>query len=343
MKHAIATLGLLGAAVLAALAIVTGASAHADYESSTPGAGEVLASSPASVTVNFDGEMQKVPGTHELTVADGAGMSVTAGAPAVSADGRSMTVALQPALAHGTYTVHWANTGAEDGHERSGSFTFSIGETTMPAPAVPGGGMDMPAGHTHGDDMDADHEQEAGHEAMEEGATTTGLVMAHLAEQNGSGVDGRVEILPVDGGMKSQVGVYVNGIEPGSTHMSHVHEQSVCGGAPGKHAGDLHDLTSDGVPYGSSVTVLDVPFDELVDGTHAVLVHAGPTGGDKAVLACAVIPDQPRVATPITLPSAGTAGAAAPGGGTLALLGLVALSLGGVFAGAGTLAWNRAR
>jgi len=352
LRHAITALELLGASILAALAVTATVSAHAEYESSAPAAGEVVATAPASVTVNFNGEMQKTPGTYALTVTSPAG-AVTAGAPTVSADGRSMTVSLQPGLANGTYTVGWMTTGAEDGHERSGTFMFSVGAASAPAPMP----TPMPADdHDHGDTADPgssmdhgsmdhgamDHEGMDHNAMMEGGPVVTGLVVVPLLEQNGSGVDGRVEILPADGGMKSQVGVYVNGIAPGSAHMSHVHMQSVCGGTPGSHAGDLLDLTSDGVPHGSSVTVLDVPFGALVDGKHAIMVHAGATGGDKAVLACAVIPGQPRAAATITLPSAGS-GAAAAGGTYPLLLGLVALGLASISAGAFALAWTRNR
>ncbi|MBI5288653.1 MAG: copper resistance protein CopC, partial [Chloroflexi bacterium] len=77
MRHAFAALALLGASTLGALAVAASVSAHAEYESSTPAAGEVVATAPASVTVNFNGEMQKTPGTYALTVTSPSGIGVT--------------------------------------------------------------------------------------------------------------------------------------------------------------------------------------------------------------------------------------------------------------------------
>ncbi len=357
MKHAIIALTLLVASALGAAAFVTGASAHADYESSTPGAGEVVATAPASLIVNFTGEMQKLPGTYVLTVTGPDGAGATAGAPVVSANGRTMTVALMPGLPNGTYTVSWLTTGAEDGHERSGTFTFSIGAPGAPAPMPTAMPVDDDHDHSDPDDhadasehadlpMDhgsmnhgmMDHDGMDHAAMMDEGPVLTGLVVVHLDEQNGSGVDGRAEILPVDGGMKSQVGVYVNGVQPGSMQMGMIHLQETCGSRLGAHDADLEDLTADGTPHSSSLTVLDDPFDELFDGKHAIVIHAS----DKSVIACGVIPDQPRGAATITLPSAGS-GTAAAGGVSSLLLGIAALGLASVSAGAFALAWRRAQ
>ncbi|MBI5287841.1 MAG: hypothetical protein HY873_02585 [Chloroflexi bacterium] len=228
-------------------------------------------------------------------------------------------------------------TGAEDGHERSGTFVFSVGAASAPAP-MPTPMLDDDRDHgesaipASGTDHGAMDHEAMDHDAMvtSMGPVLTGLIVVPLVQQNASGVDGRAEILPVEGGMKSQVGVYLNGIEPGSTQLAMVHMQGLCGGPVGPHESSLDGVTSVGVPHGRSVTVIDVPFSMLADGKHAIIIHAS----DKSVIACGVIPNQPRAS--ITLPSAGSAGAGR--GGALPPSGvLLALGFASIAAGAGML------
>ena len=289
------------AIVALALAYISTASAHAELVSSTPAAGSTVTESPATVSLTFDSEIQKVAGSYALAVTDANGASVTSGAAAVSSDGMSLSVALQPDLEHGVYTVSFTNTSAEDGDELSESFTFTVGEA-----AAPGGDMPEHDDDGHADE-DADHAHEgdeAEHADESSSVATTGLVVIHLAEHDNSGVDGRAEILSVDGGARTQIGVYVNGIQPGSAHMTHVHMEESCGETPGPHAAELSDTTSNGVPYGGSVTTVDVPFATVVNGEHTIRVHAGATGGDKATIACGEIPNA-TISVPVSLPSAG--------------------------------------
>ncbi len=53
--------------VLAALSLPANAFAYARYKSSTPGAGEVLTTSPAQVDISFTQHIQKVSGTDAIT------------------------------------------------------------------------------------------------------------------------------------------------------------------------------------------------------------------------------------------------------------------------------------
>jgi methionine-rich copper-binding protein CopC len=305
---------LCAAALIAALALISNASAHAELVSSSPGAGSTVTEAPASVVLTFDEAIQRAPGTYSLSVTDSSGASVTSGTPSISEDGTQLSIALQGGLEHGAYTVSYTNVASADGDADDGTFTFSIGDEPVAG--------EMPAGHA--DEADH-HDEEGGHEAAathdEDGAPTTGLIVVHLSEQHGSGVDGRAELLPADGGRRTQIGVYVNGIVAGSSHATHIHVQDTCAAAPGAHAADLEDIESDGVPHGSSVTTVDVPFTTIANGGHAVMVHAGPSGGDKAVIACGEIPRAPRA--PVSLPQTGE-GSTDPSGG-LPWLSLVAM------------------
>lgn len=286
-------------AVVAAVAVVSTATAHVELESSVPAAGSTLSTPPVSVVLTFGGEIQKAAGKFELDVTSEAGDSVTAGAPTVSADGTGLSVALQSNLPPGTYTVTWMNTSAEDGDAEEGTFTFAVGSAPVEQPtAAP------EAEHSH-DDADM-REDDADH-AASASAPTTGLIVVYLAPQSGSGVDGRAEIMPADGGAKTYIGVYVGGIEPGSAHMNHVHEEASCSvETPGPHAAELTDITSGEAPYGKSITVIDVPFSVVANGEHTIRVHAGATGGDKTTVACGEIPKQPEGHGPVTsLPSTG--------------------------------------
>jgi methionine-rich copper-binding protein CopC len=292
-------------------AYVSTASAHAELVSSSPEANSTLQESPGAVVLTFDEAIQKSPGTYSLDVTDASGASVTSGAPSISSDGTQLSIALQPVLSPGTYTVSYTNTAAEDGDSDSGSYEFYV-QITPSMPATPSTGAHEGDDHTHEDD--GPNHADVGTHAD---APTTGLIVVYLAEQNASGVDGRAEILPVDGGAQTQIGVYLTGVEHGSSHMSHVHLQSSCSVPPAAHAADLPNVEAGLAPYGKSVSVVDIPFSEIADGSHAILAHAGSSpSGDKTVIACGAIPAQPEGehVTPIALPSAGDGDASGAGG-----------------------------
>ena len=127
--------GALGATllVLAALSLPANALAHARYKSSTPGAGEVLATSPAQVDITFTQHIQKVSGTYAIDVMHDRGAPVTAGPAVVNdADRTKMSVPLQADLSPGRYVVNWRNTSDDDGHDVNGSFSFYL--NTQPNP-----------------------------------------------------------------------------------------------------------------------------------------------------------------------------------------------------------------
>lgn len=325
-----------GLAAIIAVSAVATASAHADLASSDPAAGSVVAASPATVTLTFIEEIQRTAGSYSIDVKNASGQSVTAGAATVSSDSMSLSIALKPLLPSGTYTVVWSNT-ATDGHPLTDeTFSFSIGAASSP--------MTMPsaeaAPHTH------THEDMPSAAGAENAAPpTTGAIVAYVMPENGSGIDGRVELTPLDGGTMTQVGVFLNGVMEDSSHMAHIHVASTC--LEGASAAALDNIVATAPGYGRSVTTVQIPFSILADGNHNVLVHAGSDNSSIAnarVAACAVIPAQPAgaAAMPKALPSTGSIGGASHGLEAFAIVAALAVA-GTMFASAGFAATKRTR
>lgn len=115
------------AACAAALLAVSGASAHANYKSSTPAKGEVLSASPARVSITFTQEVQKVTGTFGIDVTNASSAPVTLGDATLDDSDRStMTIALNPGLDPGRYIVRWKNVSDVDGEAAEGAFSFYV-------------------------------------------------------------------------------------------------------------------------------------------------------------------------------------------------------------------------
>ncbi|HVP05749.1 MAG TPA: copper resistance protein CopC [Dehalococcoidia bacterium] len=131
------------AAIAVALAIVAlfalhapRVSAHAGYDHSTPGDGEVVASSPATIDVYFKEEMSRASGLPTLVVVNDSGDEVSSDAALDDNDRTHMSATLDPDLPDGTYTVIWHNVSADDGDEAQGAFYFYVGSgpsATTPA------------------------------------------------------------------------------------------------------------------------------------------------------------------------------------------------------------------
>lgn len=120
-------------ATIALLTVVAPAGAHARLEESTPEAGEVLSAAPASVTLTFSQEIQKITGTYGIDVLDEAGQDVAAGDAVLDDDDRSiMTVDLRPGLPPGRYVVRYKNVSDVDGDPWEGAFAFYVGRQPMP-------------------------------------------------------------------------------------------------------------------------------------------------------------------------------------------------------------------
>lgn len=114
-------LSLLGMLLLAVPAL---GSAHAFPDNSLPHVGATLTRAPLQVQVWFDGRIE--PGASTLTVTNGQGQQVSQGQGEVARDNpKLLHTALAPALAAGTYTVHWSVV-SHDGHHSAGRFDFIV-------------------------------------------------------------------------------------------------------------------------------------------------------------------------------------------------------------------------
>ncbi len=107
-----------------ALAIPSIAAAHAYPDHSSPAPGATLAASPQQVKIWFNGEIEPVFST--LQVTNAAGKVVSQGKGRV--DGKNhklLETDLPNSLPAGTYTVEWSVI-AHDGHHTAGHFTFTV-------------------------------------------------------------------------------------------------------------------------------------------------------------------------------------------------------------------------
>jgi methionine-rich copper-binding protein CopC len=119
--------GAAVAAIVMMTALATTASAHARYKSSAPSTGEVLAASPARVSITFTQDIQKVAGTYDIQVGRDRGQSVAAGPAALDDALRTtMSVPLQADLPPGRYVVNWKNVSDADGDPAAGAFSFYV-------------------------------------------------------------------------------------------------------------------------------------------------------------------------------------------------------------------------
>ncbi|HET7475820.1 MAG TPA: copper resistance protein CopC [Dermatophilaceae bacterium] len=134
----------------AALAVLVGiglpgtAQAHAQLERTDPGAGAVLATAPAAVTLDFTEPVEPADGAVE--VFDDTFDPVATGPVTRGLEGaRSLRVALRDRLGPGTYTVSW-HVSSTDTHPISGSFRFSVGATSVVRGTLPDRGRNEAAG-----------------------------------------------------------------------------------------------------------------------------------------------------------------------------------------------------
>jgi len=136
-KARLTVLALAGALVLAGTAY-----AHADYARSEPGAGSVVSAPPERVEIWFTQDMFRRAGENWIRVVGADGAEVQAGEAEIDDDDRRrLTVAVQPDVPPGEYTVTWRTLSAEDGDDEEGSFTFTLDPqaqlTSTPMSAAP--------------------------------------------------------------------------------------------------------------------------------------------------------------------------------------------------------------
>jgi copper transport protein len=127
---------LLG--VLAVLVITASpASAHAALVQTTPGDAEILAHSPAEVTLTFAEAVGTGLGAMEVLTDQGA--RVDTGQISETDGASKVHLALKPNLPEGTFVVVWRVVSA-DSHPVSGAFTFSVGKPSLDAKNLVGRG-----------------------------------------------------------------------------------------------------------------------------------------------------------------------------------------------------------
>ena len=125
-------LALLGVALISAVA--GEASAHANYVSSNPAAGQILPRGPANVTVTLSEQIER--GQESIRVTNSNGTQVDLGNTEVSpTDPFTMSVGLEP-IGPGIYTATWNAVSAVDGHFTTGSFSFAVAnpDGSLPGP-----------------------------------------------------------------------------------------------------------------------------------------------------------------------------------------------------------------
>jgi copper transport protein len=117
-------LGATVALVLAALfAFPAAASAHAVLVGSTPVDGSRLSTSPTTVVLHFDENVELVPGT--ARVISTTGLRADTGHATAGEDQSLVVIALKPNLPKGSYSVTWRVVSA-DTHIVSGSISFGV-------------------------------------------------------------------------------------------------------------------------------------------------------------------------------------------------------------------------
>ena len=122
---------LASGAALALVAAMTPAAAlgHAGLESSSPAAGDTLATAPSAVTLVFDGELG--PDGTGFTVAGPDGVVVGEGELDLTVAERNQVSGGVEITQPGIYLVAWTVVAA-DGHEEEGDFVFTFASTAEP-------------------------------------------------------------------------------------------------------------------------------------------------------------------------------------------------------------------
>jgi copper transport protein len=115
-------------AILGALVLPAGASAHASLTSSAPDFRQRLDHAPTGVVLRFSQVVEPI--TNGIVVRDTRGRIVSRPAR-LGADRRSLVATLPP-LPRGAYAVRWQTLSVSDGHIVSGLYTFGVGVAAPP-------------------------------------------------------------------------------------------------------------------------------------------------------------------------------------------------------------------
>ncbi|MBV8947905.1 MAG: FixH family protein [Solirubrobacterales bacterium] len=120
------------AALVALLALASGAAAHAYLVKTVPAASVVLDAPPTSIQLTYDEAVE--PRLAIISVTDAGGHQQTTG-PARRSPGNpdTLVVPLRAHLPEGWYLIYWRAISV-DGHPVQGAFTYAVGPNPGPAP-----------------------------------------------------------------------------------------------------------------------------------------------------------------------------------------------------------------
>ena len=121
-------------AMVAALAFVATAYAHAEPSTVMPGDGAVLATSPGQIVIETTQNMARQAGANDIVVVDASGkVETTAEAVVDDTDRRRLTQTVPASLPPGVYTIKWKTLSADDGDAADGTFSFTIDPSKPPS------------------------------------------------------------------------------------------------------------------------------------------------------------------------------------------------------------------
>ena len=143
-RHLAGALALLALLVAPALPGAAGGRvlAHAQLVASSPGAGGIVAESPAEIRLIFSEPLEAQVTSLDIFDLNGAPVLTRVGE--VDATDPYALVLTDPQLPDGVYSLRWRTLSAADGHTAEGFFNFGIGD-------VPGSLAGGPQGVTHSD------------------------------------------------------------------------------------------------------------------------------------------------------------------------------------------------
>lgn len=115
------------------------AAAHAALDSSSPAAGAVLATAPATIEARFTEPLER--SYSRMALYDRDGVEVKGTSLSEGADEFTMVLTVPPTLPNGTYSVLWRTLSEADGHSTQNFFAFTIGtDADIASVTIPGSG-----------------------------------------------------------------------------------------------------------------------------------------------------------------------------------------------------------
>ncbi|MEB0135380.1 copper resistance protein CopC [Actimicrobium sp. CCC2.4] len=108
---------------LLAAVMAPAALAHGALKEASPAAGAVLDTPPAQIRLQFNEALEA--GFSKITLTDASGAVLATPSAGVEAGHPESLVLIPPALAAGTWQVHWS-TLTRDGHRTKGDYVFQV-------------------------------------------------------------------------------------------------------------------------------------------------------------------------------------------------------------------------